>query len=358
MNETIDDGIQDRVLQTVSGDAKAFLSWQDSIREEGVLPLDVEQTQHAAAALAAVKDKIADYFLRCKLTEYAPDQAAAVSIDPAVLQRLSAEHIQNGNGALSSLPLAAAAAGKPLPLGTGLNPAWHAQVDAFVQAAVVPLLGAKEQLTEADFAAVVRKLTPYQEHLNKKPSSAVASLSLPFLQLIADGNKDEVIKDLTGQAVTIEKERGNVSTLEKLVLLRRDFVKVLKNYISFSDFYEGKGSVFQAGVLYFDSSAADLCFELNNDARHGTLDTLSGAYLVYCDLTRKGAETKKIVALFTNGDSDNIVVGRNGIFYDRAGKDWNAVITKVTANSISVRQAFFMPYKHDRIADRGAGYGR
>ena len=345
VNETIDDGIQDRVLQTVNGDAKAFLSWQDSIREEGVLPLDVEQTQHAAAALAAVKDKIADYFLRCKLTEYAPDQAAAVSIDPAALQRLSADHIQNGNGALSSLPLAAAAAGKPLPLGTGLNPAWHAQVDAFVQAAVVPLLGAKEQLTEADFAAVVRKLTPYQEHLNKKPSSAVASLSLPFLQLIADGNKDEVIKDLTGQAVTIEKERGNVSTLEKLVLLRRDFVKVLKNYISFSDFYEGKGSVFQAGVLYFDSRAADLCFELNNDARHGTLDTLSGAYLVYCDLTRKGAETKKIVALFTNGDSDNIVVGRNGIFYDRTGKDWNAVITKVTANSISVRQAFFMPYK-------------
>ena len=127
-------------------------------------------------------------------------------------------------------------------------------------------------------------------------------------------------------------------------MLRRDFVKVLKNYISFSDFYEGNGSVFQAGELYFDSRAADLCFELNNDACHATLDTLSGAYLVYCDLIRKGAETKKIVALFTNGDSDNIVAGRNSIFYDRAGKDWNAVITKVTANSISVRQAFFMPY--------------
>ena len=131
----------------------------------------------------------------------------------------------------------------------------------------------------------------------------------------------------------------------KEVLLRRDFVKVLKNYISFSDFYEGNGSVFHAGRLYFDSRAADLCFELNNDACHATLDTLSGAYLVYCDLIRKGAETKKIVALFTNGDSDNIVVGRNSIFYDRAGKNWNAVITKITANSISVRQAFFMPYK-------------
>ena len=133
--------------------------------------------------------------------------------------------------------------------------------------------------------------------------------------------------------------------MEKLVLLRRDFVTLLKNYISFSDFYEGKGSVFQAGVLYFDSRAADLCFELNSDARHATLDTLSGGYLVYCDINRKGEANKKIVALFTNGDSDNIVVGRNGIFYDRAGKDWNAVVTKVIANPISVRQAFLMPYK-------------
>ena len=146
-------------------------------------------------------------------------------------------------------------------------------------------------------------------------------------------------------ALTIEKERGNLADLEKLILLRRDFVTLLKNYISFSDFYEGKGSVFQAGILYFDTRAADLCFELNSDTRHATLDTLSGAYLVYCDISRKGETNKKIVALFTNGDSEHIVIGRNGIFYDRTGKDWNAVVTKVIANPISVRQAFFMPYK-------------
>ena len=52
------------------------------------------------------------------------------------------------------------------------------------------------------------------------------------------------------------------------------------------------------------------------------------------------------MALLTNGASDNIVVGRNGLFYDRDGNDWNATVTKVIANPVSVREAFFSPYKN------------
>jgi hypothetical protein len=39
------------------------------------------------------------------------------------------------------------------------------------------------------------------------------------------------------------------------------------------------------------------------------------------------------------------MVGRNGIFYDRKGKDWDATITKIVDNPISIRQAFWSPYK-------------
>jgi hypothetical protein len=73
---------------------------------------------------------------------------------------------------------------------------------------------------------------------------------------------------------------------------------------------------------------------------------LSGAYLAYCDLTRKGSgEKMQIVAAFTNGDSDNLMVGRNGIFDDRNGRDWDATISKLVQNPISIRQAFWSPYK-------------
>ena len=52
-----------------------------------------------------------------------------------------------------------------------------------------------------------------------------------------------------------------------------------------------------------------------------------------------------IAAAFTGGDSDQLMVGRNGIFYDRKGQDWDATIIKVIENPISIRQAILSPYK-------------
>jgi hypothetical protein len=54
------------------------------------------------------------------------------------------------------------------------------------------------------------------------------------------------------------------------------------------------------------------------------------------------------------------MVGRNGIFYDRKGRDWDATITKIVDNPISIRQAFWAPYKklvrmvEDQVAKRAA----
>ena len=67
-----------------------------------------------------------------------------------------------------------------------------------------------------------------------------------------------------------------------------------------------------------------------------------------------------IVAAFTAGDSDNLMVGRNGVFYDRKDQDWDATIVKVFENPISIRQAFWSPYKRvirwveEQIAKRAA----
>lgn len=52
-----------------------------------------------------------------------------------------------------------------------------------------------------------------------------------------------------------------------------------------------------------------------------------------------------IVAALTNGDIDNLVVGRNALFYDRDGNDWDASVIKIVENPISIRQAFWSPYR-------------
>jgi hypothetical protein len=56
-------------------------------------------------------------------------------------------------------------------------------------------------------------------------------------------------------------------------------------------------------------------------------------------------EKQTIAAAFTAGDSDQLIVGRNGIFYDRQGRDWDATISKIIDHPISLRQAFWSPYK-------------
>jgi hypothetical protein len=54
------------------------------------------------------------------------------------------------------------------------------------------------------------------------------------------------------------------------------------------------------------------------------------------------------------------MVGRNGLFYDRKGRDWDATISKIVDNPISIRQAFWSPYKkfvrmiEEQIAKRAA----
>jgi hypothetical protein len=72
----------------------------------------------------------------------------------------------------------------------------------------------------------------------------------------------------------------------------------------------------------------------------------SGICLVYFDCTsRVKNEKMTIVAAFTDGDVDNLEIGRNALFYDKKGLDWDATIVKIIDNPISIRQAFWSPYR-------------
>jgi hypothetical protein len=54
------------------------------------------------------------------------------------------------------------------------------------------------------------------------------------------------------------------------------------------------------------------------------------------------------------------MVGRNGLFKDREGRDWDATVTKIIDNPISIAQAFWSPYKkvirfiEEQVAKRAA----
>ena len=81
-------------------------------------------------------------------------------------------------------------------------------------------------------------------------------------------------------------------------------------------------------------------------AKHNASAATSGMFLIYCDCTSKTSAAKlNIVAAVTVGDVGDLIVGKNAVYYDNAGVEWDAVITKVIENPISISQAFWSPYR-------------
>ncbi len=137
--------------------------------------------------------------------------------------------------------------------------------------------------------------------------------------------------------------------LRKLLLIHRDFYRLLRNFVTFEDFYDTKQSVvasFQAGTLVIDQRICRLCIRVNDMVKHDMQAPLSGIYLLYCDCeSKKLGKKMQIVAAMTQGEIKNLSVGKNAVFYDNAGNDYDATITKIIDNPISIRQAFWTPYR-------------
>ena len=140
---------------------------------------------------------------------------------------------------------------------------------------------------------------------------------------------------------------GEYQPLRKLLYLKRDFYTLLKNYISFQDFYNREvKAIFQCGRLVIDQRACELCVKVADAGKMAAEAGKSGMYLLFCDCENKTQGKKmSIVAAMTQGDIHNLEVGKNCIFYDRNGLDYDAVVTKIIDNPISIRQAFWTPYR-------------
>ena len=137
--------------------------------------------------------------------------------------------------------------------------------------------------------------------------------------------------------------------LRKLLLIHRDFYRLLKNFVTFEDFYDTKKTAvasFQAGTLVIDQRACYLCIRVNDIVKHDVQAPLSGIYLIYCNCeSKKTGKTMQIVAAMTQGEIKNLSVGKNAIFYDNEGVDYDATVFKIIDNPISIRQAFWTPYR-------------
>jgi hypothetical protein len=327
-------------------DLAAFKSWSEaggSTASTGLGPAAAE----AFAAVAAVRTKVLDYFARTQLAAFDPAAAPGLNRHEDDFRAIAAGDLAADSPVLAAFPLARIEANRPLPLADGVNPAWAPALARLRDAAVTPLLGpGRSSLTASDWEALGERLRPYEAWVGTRPTSSVARLGLERINAILGGTGAKVLAELFNEDKALAPRVGATADVERLALFYRDLGMILRNFVNFSDFYSRvRAAVFQAGTLYLDSRSCKLCVRVENIDAHATYAQMSRVYVAYVDCRRPGGETMKVAAAFTQGDSDYLFVGRNGIFYDRSGRDWDATIVRISSSPISIRQAFFTPYK-------------
>ena len=331
-----------------------YAAWKEALTKEA-LPYG-DNTADALAAVEAVATKVADYFVRCKLISFDADASGAVDVDVEKIKAISAEDLSAKCEDIALYPIARPNAKGVLPLAEGVNPAWQAAM-AKVKALVFPK---KNSVTEDEWNAAVASFGAYKEWVAAKKGAEVEALGLDEVKAILKADEKAELLKLIEKDKALEAEAVSIETVDKVLHLLRDFYVFLNNYVVLADFYDiNKLAIFQAGRLYIDQRSTDLCIKVAGPSPE--ISSLSGMYILYCACTsEKLGKSFNIAAVLTDGDVDGLREGKNAVFYDRAGNDYTAKVTAIVDNPISVRQAFWSPYKkvarmiNDRIDKKAA----
>ena len=338
-------GVNQEIADKFFESAAAYSDWYAKGESDAVILMLGEQTQIAADAFTAIKDKVSDYFTRCQLAAF--DARAVLPLSRSIedYQQLAGQSLSAQSADVASFPLAAIAADKPLSLIAAINPAWQDKVNALRAKVVVPILGKKDILSELEWDELCDKFAAFEGWQADKPQGSVGALSIIRIREMLKGNHKALIDGLIASDKAVETEVKAIHSVERLLRYKRDLFLLVNNFVSFRNFYTGhEKSIFQVGTLYLDGRSCELTVKVDDVGKHAGYAVMSGICLVYCECVR-GSEKMNIASAFTAGDSDYLMVGRNGVFYDRQGRDWDAAAVRIIDHPISVRQAFWSPYK-------------
>lgn len=322
-------GVNAELIEKFYASCADWAAWKSSAP---VMPYG-ERTAAAFDAYNALKDKMNDYFTRCRLVAFDTEVAKAVNVAVTDINDID------------NCPIAAPKAARTLNLAA-INPAWQKRFDAL--ASLIGFSG-KTEMTEADWRSVETTFNDYAAWLGAKKGAEVEPLGEVRINAILIAGEKEALLALVEKDKALAAESSSIDDVKKLMYYYRDFYRLLKNFVLFTDFYSrapGVRAMFELGQLYIDQRCCDLCIRVSDMGKHADMAALSGIFLIYFKATSKVlGKSMDAVAVMTDGDIFDLRPGKNGIFYDLQGNNWDAVITKVVDNPVSISQAFWAPYR-------------
>jgi hypothetical protein len=341
-------GINTELVNHFFEDCKNYIAWvEEGTQNDTNIQFIGESTVDAYVLFAKVEAKINDYFLRCNMAKFDENSLNSFNQFSAKYEAIVLNNSVVRKEELSELPLSFVDTSMKLNILDQINPSWSSEMEAFRTKIVVPIFGDVSRIDEPQWRLICDRFFAFNEWQAKKPITRVEELGFDLMKKFVDDDYQANLLQLIDKDLELEEEANAISDVDKLARYYRDIYTLVSNFVTFNDFYSLKSNaVFQCGVLYIDRRSCKLCVKINDVAKHSASAGRSGIYLLYCDCVSQKMNAKMtIVSALTNGDVDDLTVGRNGVFYDVHGNDWDATVVKIIDNPVSIKQAFWMPYK-------------
>lgn len=331
-------GIGAETVEAFVAALDAYKAWKQAQVQcsfpEGLSPAAV------TAAAVKLKSKIETFFLTGELVRYNPAAAATLPSPTSLAD-------------LANAPLALVNEANELPFADGINPNDRADM-AVLETLAKALEPTATALTADLWKEIWTAVSPFVEWSNAKPAGAdvFSGMDEQLFALAGEKAVHEVYLKAIAEDAAQTPLAAAFDDLNRLLIYRTGLLEFLRNFVNVEAFYPPKAAaLFQTGTLYLDGRTCTLCLPIDKaPAAHATASKASNCCLVYCKVTRPSEKlTRTICAIFTAGSAATLAVGRNGLFYDLNGKDWEAEVVHLVANPMGLTEAFFAPWR--KVAD-------
>jgi hypothetical protein len=341
-----DDGVDAAHLETFTKQAQAWLDWRAKEAAASVWGAD----STAAADLVAKLDaKIEEHFLHCDLLRQEAPSEALLHLKEDEFRALRARDAAAIEAYVKASPLGPLNAAGTLDLRGELNALYRADMNDLAAKVVARALGeSAHTLTRESWRKARGTFDGFNEWRRAKPAEPFDALGEAKVKGYLTGPLPARVTHFIDLDKAAAAEIDAVDGLEKLLLYVRWLIDLANNFVNFSAIYLPKETaLIEMGSLIIDGRRLEFCVKVHDRAAHKPIASESMIYLVYANVIEKegGAAAYEIVAPLTAGERGRLRAGKRGIFRDNDGKEWDAQITEVVENPVSIVEGMLAPFR-------------
>jgi hypothetical protein len=293
-----------------------------------------------AQRIAAVKDKLDEHYLLCRLVASQPDARERF--------RLAADRIESlvGDRAAMAKALAALPICPPDPAGVVAfstlyrGPSFEL-LSSFAKDVLTPTIGQGEQLSESVWRDLVDKadaILAWQATFDGSPVKGMVD--------ILEGLDEDLAALEAAQRTDLARKDAlqAIADLEKVILFQRYLLDFANSFLAMPDVYTNRRAMYERGWGVLAGRRYEMSVLVPDLGAHKAATQNGTTCIIYGKVEDKTGGTFEVAMPKTRGWSTELQPGKRGVFYDLKGTEYDLTVTHVVRHPVSVIEAALSPF--------------